>query len=256
MLSKVKALIGYKLYALDGEIGRIKAFHFDDRYWTIRYLGVETGDWLLDRQVLISPCALVAVNRQKHHITVDLTKKQIADSPHLSTDRPVSRQFEEAYHGYFGWPTYWSDSYILDRHSHLVRDKRKWRESVRNGRSFEPHLRSTRDVNGRRVQASDGEIGHVDDFIIDDNTWTIRYLIVDTRNLLPGKRVLIAPQWIECVNWSESKVQINLLRETIRQSPEFKDESLPAGDYESSLHRYYNRREYWMKEPYSKSEYH
>ena len=89
----------------------------------------------------------------------------------------------------------------------------------------------------------DGEIGHVEDFIIDDETWAIRYLIVDTHNWWPGKKVLVSPQWIERVSWGERKVFVNLSREAIKQSPEYTDESLLTRDYEIGLHRHYNRQD-------------
>jgi hypothetical protein len=101
-------LKGYKLHSLDGEIGKVKEFYFDDHHWTIRYLVADTGNWLTGRQVLISPYALVAVNKEEQYITIDLTKKQIEDSPSLNSDKPVSRQFEETYYGYYGWPMYWA----------------------------------------------------------------------------------------------------------------------------------------------------
>ena len=107
-------------------------------------------------------------------------------------------------------------------------------------------MRSTHSVMGYHVQATDGEIGHVEDFVIDDETWTIRYLIVGTRNWWPGKKVLVAPQWIQRVSWSESKVFINLSRETIQQSPEYTEESLLTREYETILHRHYDRSVYWV----------
>ena len=112
MLYKAKSLLDYKLESLEGEIGRVKEFYFDDHHWTIRYLVADTGNWLTGRQVLISPYALVAVDKEKQHITVDLTKKQIENSPSLDSDKPVSRQFEESYTGYFGWPIYWAGPYM------------------------------------------------------------------------------------------------------------------------------------------------
>ncbi|MCX5824170.1 MAG: PRC-barrel domain-containing protein, partial [Deltaproteobacteria bacterium] len=252
MLNKAKTLKGYKLDSRDGEIGTVKEFYFDDHHWTIRYLVADTGTWLMGRQVLISPYALVAVNKEEQHITVDLTKKQIEDSPSLNSDKPVSRQFEETYYGYYGWPMYWSGPYMWGYYPTIVRDREKWRKSNQGGKAWDPHLRSTDDVSGHNIQASDGEIGHVEDFIVDDETWAIRYLIVDTRNWWPGKKVLLSPQWIERVSWSESKVFVNLLRETIKQSPEYTEESPLTRDYETKLHRHYNRQEYWDDEPAAK----
>jgi hypothetical protein len=180
------------------------------------------------------------VNKEEQHISIDLTKKQIEDSPSLNTDKPVSRQFEEAYHGYYGWPMYWEGPYVQDRE--------KWKKSTQGEKAWDPHLRSTHDVSGHRIQAADGEIGHVEDFIIDDETWAIRYLIIGTRNWWPGNNVLISPKWIERVSWSELKVFVNLTRETIKQCPEYTEESLLTRDYETALHRHYNRQGYWVGE--------
>jgi hypothetical protein len=127
-----------------------------------------------------------------------------------------------------------------------VRDQEKWRRSIRGEKAWDPHLRSTADVSGHHIQARDGEIGHVEDFIIDDKTWAIRYLIIDTENWWPGKHVLVSPQWIERVSWIDSKVFVNLSRETIKQSPEYTELSLLTRDYETVLHRHYDRQGYWV----------
>ena len=252
MLSQVKTLKGYKLKSLDGEIGKVKEFYFDDKHWTIRYLVADTGGWLTGRQVLISPYALVAVVKEDQHIVINLTKKQIEDSPSLDSDRPVSQQFEEAYYGYYGWPTYWGGPYMWGPYPTIVRDSEKWKVSNLGGKAWDPHLRSTRAVSGYHIQAVDGEVGHVDDFIIDDETWAIRYLVIDTQNWLAGKKVLVSPQWIERVSWHESKVFVNLIRETIKQSPEYTELSLPTREYEDGLHRHYDRKGYWIEDPNDK----
>ena len=246
MLNKAKTLKGYKLDSLDGDVGRVKEFYFDDHYWTIRYLVADTGNWLTSRQVLISPYALVSVNKEEEYISVVLTKKQIEDSPSLDSDKPVSRQFEEAYYGYYEWPGYWNGPLIWGDYPYIVRDSEKWRKPTQSKNSWDPNLRSTNDVTGHHIQATDGEIGHVEDFIIDDETWAIRYLIIDTKNWWPGKKVLVSPQWIDRVSWTESKVFVDLSREMIKQSPEYTEESLLTRDYEAGLHKHYNRQGYWI----------
>jgi hypothetical protein len=147
---------------------------------------------------------------------------------------------------------YWGGPYMWGSYPYIVRDREKWGKSTQVKKAWDPHLRSTDDVSGHNIQAADGEIGHVEDFIVDDETWAIRYLIIDTRNWWPGKKVLISPKWIERVSWSESKVFVNLLRETIKQSPEYTEESPLTRDYETKLHRHYNRQEYWDDEPAAK----
>jgi hypothetical protein len=226
MLGKAKKLDSYTLHSLDREIGKVKEFCFDDLHWTIRYLIADTGNWLEIRQVLISPYALVAVIKEKQYIAVLLTKKQIEDSPFLDSDKPVSRQFEEVYYGYYGWPMYWGGPYMWRYYPKIERDSAKWKVSNPGGKAWDLHLRTTHAVSGHHVQAADGEIGHVDNFVIDDETWAIRYLVIDTRNWLPGKMILISPHWIKRVSWSAKKVFFDLTREAIKQSPEYSEESL------------------------------
>ena len=248
MLHTAKTLIDYKLDSLDGEIGRVREFYFDDRYWTIRYLVADTGNWLTDRQVLISPYALVGVSAEERHIAIDLTKQQIKNSPSLESDQPVSRQFEDGYYGYYGWPAYWGGAYAWGCSPSMVREREQWKEFNQREKAWDPNLRSTYDVSGHHVQATDGTIGHVEDFIVDDETWAIRYLIVDTQNWWPGKKVLISPQWIKRVSWSESKVFVNLSREAIMHSPEYTEAALITREYEGQLHRHYKREAYWVEE--------
>jgi len=246
-LSKVKTLKGYTLASIDGEIGKVKDFYFDDRYWAIRYLVADSGGWLSGRQVLISPYALGAVNKEERNIAVDLTKKQIADSPSLDSDKPVSRQFEEDYHGYYGWPLYWGGGFMWGVYPYITRERENWKQPSRDGKGWDSNLRSINAVSGGHVQASDGEIGHVEDFIIDDERWAIRYLIVDAQNWWPGKKVLVSPQWVKSVSWNDVKVLVNLTREAVKKSPEYTEPSLITRDYEIGLHQHYDRQGYWVE---------
>ena len=248
MLIKAKTLNGYKLDGLDGEIGKVREFYFDDRHWTIRYLVADTGSWLATRKVLISPYALNSVIQSDKDISVNLTKKQIEKSPSLESHKPVSQQFEDDYYGYYGWPTYWSGSSVWGYSTHLERDRNKWGQLSKGAKAWDRHLRSTHAVTGYHLQALDGEIGHVEDFIIDDENWTIRYLVVVTKNWWPGKKVLVSPMWIERMSWDESKVFTNLSRQTIKESPEYTEESLLTRDYEIALHHHYDRKGYWIDE--------
>jgi uncharacterized protein YrrD len=271
MLQKARELGGYKLSARDGEIGKVKEFYFDDRSWIVRYLVADTGGWLSGRRVLISPYALDEANIGNRVIPVDLTRTQIEKSPSLDTDRPVSRQYESEYYPYYGWPGYWGGPYAWGQSPYPIRGKNGSSEADRqavddfygpgqahgrqdnaeaSGRAkvLDLHLRSTADVTGHDIQAQDGEIGHVQDFVIDDETWTIRYLIVDTQNWWPGKKVLVSTRWIERISWDESKVFISLTREAIRNAPEFTDGTLITRDLETKLHSHYDLERYWADE--------
>jgi hypothetical protein len=246
MLSKIKTIAGYQLHCLDGDIGNAREFYFDDQHWTIRYLVANTASWLAGRQVLISPYALENLDPATQAITVALTKEQIKNSPSLATDQPVSRQFEDSYYGYYGWPMYWEGPYSWGYSPTFERNRDKWGRFVAGGKAWDHHLRSTRAVTGYDIQARDGHIGHVVDFILDDQTWVIRYLIVSTTNWWPGKQVLVSPEWIERVSWTEASVFTNLTRQTIQDSPEFTADDLLTRDYEISLHGHYHRPGYWV----------
>jgi uncharacterized protein YrrD len=245
VLRKAKDLNGYKLDARDGEIGKVKEFYFDDQSWTVRYLIADTGGWLSGRTVLISPYALDPASEGSKVIPVDLTKAQIEKSPSLDTHKPVSRQYEYDYYSYYGWPGYWGGNGLWGTSACPVRGRNCWSDASRREKVEDLHLRSTAEVSGSNIQAQDGEIGHVDDFVIDDETWTIRYLIVDTQNWWPGKKVLISTGWIERISWEQSKVFINLTREDIRKGPEYTDRTFITRDHEIKLHQHHNREGYW-----------
>ncbi|MEX1049700.1 MAG: PRC-barrel domain-containing protein [Akkermansiaceae bacterium] len=262
MLRTAKQLKGLKLRALDGEIGRIHEFLFDDAHWTVRYLVADTGTWLTGRQVLISPSALEPVDAQAGLLPVRLSQAQIEDSPPVSSDEPVSRQHERYFYGYYGWPNYWygpmawgASSYPL-AHSPGPADAAlgspgapvdapAGASGVSAEETGDPHLRSTAAVSGYHIGASDGEIGHVEDFIIDDETWAIRYIVVDTRNWWYGNQVLISPRWIKDIYWAEMKVSVDLTREQIKAAPAYAAGSLDR-EYEAGLHHHYEREGYWQ----------
>jgi hypothetical protein len=217
-------LRGYTIRAVDGEIGKVYSFLFDDLEWTIRYLVVDTCDWLPGRKVLLSPMAIDQVDAESESLAVGLTEAQVENSPPLDADAPVSRQIETDLHEHYGWVPYWRTgvpavgSGPVAAAAVLAAEGADAREEP----AADPHLRSTREVVGYHIEARDGEIGHVDDFLAEEERWIIRHLVVDTGNWLPGKRVLVSPAWIEMVNWAERIVSVDLKRETIEKSPELR----------------------------------
>jgi hypothetical protein len=247
MLLPAKEFKKLKLRALDGDIGKAKEFYFDDHHWTVRYLVADTGEWLRNRQVLLSPYALKPVDMTELVLPVDLTKKQIEESPPLDSHQPVSRQFEMQYYSFYDWPYYGAGSYAWGDTPFIMRSSKKWEESVKREKSWDPHLRSTMDVTGYHIHALDGAIGHVADFIIDEENWSIRYLVVDTKNWWNGKYLLVSLKWIEKISWEDSKVFINLTCDAIKKSPEYNPETLNR-EYEAKLHSHYDKQGYWVDE--------
>jgi len=235
-------MIGYAIRATDGDLGKIQGFFFDDKTWIIRYLVVETGDWLFGRKILISPVVMGKPEWQSHTLSVNLTSDQVRNSPEIDTEMPVYRQHEVKLQEHYLWPPYWQQNYggifgITPFPPLVAQDVVDSTPEHKD----DSHLRSTRQVKGYHIAASDGEIGHVEDFIVDDKNWAIRYLIVDTRNWLPGKKVLIAPQWVKLVDWADAKVYVDLTQESIKNSPEYDYSKEVTRDYEGNLYDHYGR---------------
>jgi sporulation protein YlmC with PRC-barrel domain len=239
MLRSFKQLYGDKLGASDGEIGHVKDFYFDDQNWAVRYLVADTGSWLVGRQVLISPHAFPEGFRGKS-LRVNLTRKQIEDSPSIESHKPVSRQYEEEYYRYYGWPYYWrgdalwgmSGFPILELPPKPLPSEPATASGPRPERA-DAHLRSTQAVNGYHIQASDGTIGHVCDFMMDDESWAIRQLVIKTGHRLSGKEVQIPLSKVDRISWDESKVFVNLTKEAILQAPACDDASVGAAPKEA-----------------------
>jgi hypothetical protein len=254
MLRLAKDLNGFTLECRDGQIGTVKEFYFDDKSWAIRYLIANAGNWMTGQSVLISPYALGEILTDEKLIRVELTKAQIENSPAIETDRPVSRQYELAYYPYYGFPSYWGGSSLWGNaaYPHMVELPLGMAggqgQAIRKGDNEDPHLRSTKDVDAHTIQALDGEVGHVEDFVIDDESWAIRYLVVGTRNWWPGKKVLIATRSVDRISYQDSSVYLRLKRETIQKSPEYSENLLISRDYEAKLHRHYDLEEYWQEE--------
>lgn len=246
MLRNINSLIGHKIHATDGELGKVDEFYFDDLTWDIRYMVVNTGSWLSGRKVLISPVALKTPDWKAKTLPVALTREQVSNSPDIDTEKTVSRRHELELHEHYAWPLYWGDGFYAGGMSGGTLFPPARKEEKKTGAPTRPpeketHLQGTRTVTGYRLHAADGPIGHVEDFIVNDRKWRIRYLVADTGTWLPGRKVLISPHWIETVNWENSEVFVDLTREAIKESPAF-DPSHPISEnYESDLYDHYGR---------------
>lgn len=254
MLRSVKHVFGYRLQAVDQQsIGKVHDFLFDDVHWTVRYLVADTRKWLPGRRVLISPLALGKPDWGTRELAVHLTPQQIEQSPPISADEPVSRQREQELVKYYGWPMYWGiGAGVVGGVPATARAVAKAEDEagLAEGREErgDPHLRSVREVTNYAIAATDGEIGHVEDFIVDDQAWVMRYLVVDTRNWVPGSRkVLVAPGWIKEIDWRARRVTLVLAREEIRNSPEYQPGEPINRAYEVKLYDFYGRPVYWKE---------
>lgn len=248
MLISISKISDYKFIATDGEIGKIKEFLFDDEFWTIRYLVVSTGSLLNKRNVHISPYFISYINHGLEEIYVDLTQEQIRNSPEVDTEKTLSRQDEEKYYRYYGAPEYWGGPYAWGTSAKIDRNREDWKTYKPGKSSWEPKLRSSKDVSGHKIQATNESIGDVDDFIIDDENWTIRYFLVDTGTWLNDRLVLISPQWIERIGWDENKVFVKVSSDKIRNAPEYDETTGLSRDYERNLYDYYGLENYWDRD--------
>ena len=223
MIHNLKHLYGKKLGAIDGDIGHVKDIYFDDAHWVVRYVVADTGSWLSGRQVLLSPWAFGKLQEDDDVLLINLTRKQIENSPSIETHRPVSRQYEAEYYHYYGWPVYW----IGDGFGGLggfsgaipVRTADGNRHHGHNQRD-DVHLRSTRAVTGYHIQTAGGLVGRVHDFAIDDQTWLISEVIVEAGHWLNSRKILISPPSIGRISYEQSTVFVNLTKEDIQRTAE------------------------------------
>ncbi len=258
MLRSIKDMEKFAIRANDGTIGHAMDFLFDDEKWVIRYLVVDTGTWLSSRKVLISPMAIGRPDWAEKVLPVAVTKEQVKASPDIDTEKPVSRQHEMSYMAYYGYQDYWSgsalwgavmmpgfagpSSTLRDAPSSISRTTAQAEAARRE--DGDPHLRSSKAVMTYNIEANDGDVGHVQDLLVDEETWAIRYMIVNTSNWWLGHQVLVAPQWIQDVRWSDATVSVNLTRQAVKDAPPYDPAAQLDRDQELAIHEHYGRPAY------------
>jgi hypothetical protein len=245
MLRAASHLKNYTLHASDGEFGRVRDFLFDDVEWLVRYMVADTRRWLPGRTVLLSPEALASPEWESGSIPVSLTRRQVESSPALEEDEPVSRQHLLALQQHYGWVPYWIDAGPMFASSATRVGAAGPPPTDADPASSDPHLRSVDEVIGYHVAASDGDAGHVEDFILEDADWCVRYLVIDTRNWLPGRKVIVSPRWASDIDWGTRKLTFDLEREWVKKSPVYDPLQPVNREYEEQLYDYYGRPRYW-----------
>jgi hypothetical protein len=242
MLRNLSGYDGYTIGAKDRELGKVRDFYFDDRYWVIRYIVVDTGAWLLGRKVLISPQSLAHSDAKGKTLYVSLTAKQVEDCPPIDAVKSVSREMESQLAQHFGWSRYWRSSVSVGQAANLERSLAKGTEDAEG-----VHLRSANEVTGYFLEADDGPVGRVEDLIIEDDDWGVRYLaVLAPHTSLSGRKVLIAQQWITRVSWTERKVHVDVLREAVKNSPKYVPSAPVNREFETRVYDYYGRPKYWV----------
>jgi hypothetical protein len=226
MQRTVNSLMGFKMEATDGDIGKVEDFYFHDQVWAVVYLIVKTGNWLSGRKVLISPVALIPGADRSWVFPVDLSREQIKNSPDIDTDKPIFRQQEIALHNYYPWQSYWGTGFYEGGIWGIVRAPPIDTVPVDKPdpeSEDDLHLRSTHAITGYQIETTDGQSGHLRDFIIDDQNWHINYLVIELHSWLAGKKVLLDRKHIKEVQWSTSKVLVDITTDMLINSPEFRE---------------------------------
>jgi hypothetical protein len=223
MLQNIKELYGDKLTASDGDIGQVKDFYFDDKIWVVRYLVVDTGSWLTGRLVLLTPHAFGKLDQAEKTLHVKLHKKQIEKSPSIESHKPVSRQYEIEYYRYYGWPAYWDGGGMWGLGGYpvlLPPSKDEMKAYLQYHHRDDKHLQSTKAITGYHIQTVDGTIGHVSGLLVDDQSWAIREVVVESGHWYAGKEILISPEKVERISYEESTVFVNLTKAEIQRTAE------------------------------------
>lgn len=267
MLQKIKDLTGCRLEAVDGEVGKVKDVYFDDHTWRVRYLVVDTGTWLDSREVLVAPASITGFDAVTETVMTRLTREQVKTSPAADSDMPISRHYERKLHAHYGWPYYASGALLPGpglymyppagdlgiypaafgpavtgdpaRASGLPDEAREMLDKA--GEDADPHLRSARDVIGHKLSARDGDIGHVEDFLVDadDRGWSITHFVIDTRNWLPGKKVVVDTGVVTAIDWADGHVAVDLTRQEVKDSPAFDADLLIDETFQTQVSSYY-----------------
>lgn len=248
MLHSLKALDGFVIAAKDGTLGRVKDIYFDDHHWTVRFLEVDTG-LLAGRRVLISPISVLAVDWDAREVSVNLTRQQVHDSPGVDSAVPVARQHEAALFNYYGYPYYWTGPFIWGYTAIPTLDMaavgRPLPDDIATASddatepdtAADPHLRSKDEVIGYSLRAGEEDFGQVDDFLLDERSWSIRLIVADTRSFWPGHDVLVSPARVLTVSWEDKTVVLDLTRAEVENSPKFDPKHLPDDEDYQQLYR-------------------
>lgn len=246
-LHSIDAIKGYELGANDGSIGKSRDLLFDDQSWVVRYLLADTRKWLPGRKVLISPISIDSIDALTKTININLSKKEIKESPPLDSDAPVSRKYEAVFNKHYDWANYWGGASLwgTDMYPRKLELQKELSE-IEEISEDKTNLRSAEEVTGYRIHTRDDDIGHVEDFLVEEYTWLIRYLVIDTSNwILGSKRVIVAPNWVDDVNWADHSVLLRVTKKQVESSPEYDPSMTVNRDFEKSIFDHYRFPYYW-----------
>ncbi len=235
MLRNVSEITGFSIAARDGDMGVVETLYFDDREWIIRYLVVDCGNWFPGRQVLIPPGQFDGPpDWDAKTFPVGLTMDAIKQGPAPAAHEPVARRkIREWMEYYDNWPVSWQNR--------SARPPARGLPIPENG-SPDTRLRDAHEILHYRVLARDGRLGDIEDTVFDDVTWAVRFLVIQTDLGDPYTDVLVAPEWIERIEWEEQAVHVDLDKESVAASPPYDAFSRIEEDYAGRLYQHYGRK--------------
>jgi sporulation protein YlmC with PRC-barrel domain len=247
MLRTASDLSGYSIAASDGHIGHVHDILFDDDTWLVRWIVVTTGEWLSGRKVLLPPSVLGHLNQERHEFRVQLDKAEVKESPDIDTDKSVSRRMETHLYDHYGWTPYWGSGFYMGGGGYIggamgapyFASRDHAAKGAEDGSGADVHLRSVLAVTGYNIHAADGDIGHIQDFLVEDADWSVRYLVAATTNWWPGKKVLISPQSVREIDWAERRVDLKVDRQKVKDSPAYETPLLVDRAYSQRFNNYY-----------------
>jgi len=248
MLRSLKELERYTVSAVDGEIGNVDSFLLDGEHWIVRYLIVRTKGFLQGQEVLVSPISFSKIDWSDLRFNVTLTKDKVRCSPPFDPRMPFTRELEGEVFQYYGYEPHWGFAGHWGPGifpSSLATSKGNADLTGHTDGSTGEHLRNARELRGYHVVGTDGEIGHIEDFILQDETWQIRYLVVDTSNWWFGEKVLLSPKWTTKISWEDKLVYVDMSRHAVQKSPKWEPGNVVEREYEARLFGHYGLPQYW-----------
>jgi uncharacterized protein YrrD len=222
MLRSANEMMGYKLLALDGDIGSCNDFLFEDESWTLQYMIANTGGWLDNRKVLLSPKSLGDPPLEEGRVQVDRTKEFIENAPELDSDAPVSRQYQLVWTQYHGLTPYWHKLGPLS--TPLAANAMALMEDANNR---DEHLRSVKEVCGYEVEMNSVKLkgqglGTIVDFILSDTVWQIAFAVLETDSRwFRSRKVLVGRDVLNKIGWAERKLYVDIDEKQLARCPAY-----------------------------------
>ncbi|GGD02692.1 hypothetical protein GCM10007216_36830 [Thalassobacillus devorans] len=261
MLYFASTLKNYNIQANDGELGKVKDLYFDDKKWTVRYLVADTRKWLPGKKVVVSPSGVKAVDTGEEVVHVENNKEDIRHNATLEEKQDFSYEKEMELSDTFGWKQYWAGEFLWGGYLTPMDPVEEPARAAEPQTTQEPpindnvhdrkdKLRSSESIKGEFkhgvVHGENGKIGYIKDLMIDEGTWRIRYLLVDTSEWSTNERVLLSPDWLQSVDWLTNDFYIDLKLETIEDGPNYEKDQTVTKEFEEMIYRKYRKEPYWQ----------